>query len=413
VERAHGRDEGDAVTLGFPVANTLAQWGESRYKLWHSLYIMLCFYYASLMTSTSPLARYDARTQAGSLSHDPAQREAMLRLDALAQSFGKSRETGLIGRLLAARKESPAGLYLWGEVGRGKSMLMELFFESVPESSKRRIHFHAFMLDVHRRLHAFRQSGEQDVLPRVVEDIAGETRLLCLDEFQVTDVTDAMILARLFTGLFDAGVVVVMTSNRHPRDLYHGGLQRDQFLKFVALAEQKMQIIALHSPTDYRLKQLRAMTTMFFHPLGDAADAFLVASWAVLTDGATSSELELEVQGRRVLIEKYHAGIAWLTFDELCARPLGANDYLELARVCHTVLLQNIPKLRIEDRNEAKRFVTLIDALYEHHVRLIATADTAPEDIYPSGDGSFEFQRTVSRLHEMQSERYLAQEHEG
>ena len=279
---------------------------------------------------------------------------------------------------------------------------------------KKRIHFHAFMLDVHKRLHAWRKThGADDFLPRVVQDIAENIRLLCLDEFQVTDVTDAMILSRLFTGLMDAGVVVVMTSNRHPKDLYKGGLQRDQFLKFVDVVKARMEIVEIASPHDYRLAQLAAMQATFVQPLGEEADAFLHESWNRLTGDGRSYRLDIEVQGRVLRIDKHHSGIAWLTFDELCARPLGANDYLELATLCHTLLLQNIPAMRLEDRNEAKRFVTLIDALYEHKVKLLATAAAPPDALYPSGDGSFEFQRTASRLHEMQSERYLALPHDA
>lgn len=363
--------------------------------------------------STSPLADYEARLRAGTLKGDEGQRAAVVQFDKLYQALvGQPAAKGLLARLRGAARP-PAGLYVWGEVGRGKSMLMDLFVEYIkPQRPTRRVHFHAFMLDVHKRLHAFRQqSPEADLMARVVADIASETAVLCLDELQVTDVTDAMILARLFSGLMDAGVTVLFTSNRPPHQLYQSGLQRDQFLKFVALIEERLVIHKLQSPTDYRLEQWRTLARTYVHPRDAAADDFLTESWKQLTDGAPNEPLKLEVQGRVLRLDKQAHGVAWLTFGELCVRPLGANDYLTLAKVCHTVLLQGIPALTREERNEAKRFVTLIDTLYDQRVKLIATAATAPEDIYPQGDGTFEFARTVSRLHEMQSEQYLALPH--
>lgn len=365
----------------------------------------------------SPLAAYEARLAAGQSTPDPAQRRVAERLEALFAHVQDSitiPSPSLWMRLLGRKVEAhPVGLYIYGSVGRGKSMLMDMFFACTPAQwPKRRIHFHAFMLDVHKRMHAFRQAGDAgDVLPRTVADIASEVRLLCLDEFQVTDVTDAMILARLFTGLFDAGVRVVMTSNRHPKDLYKGGLQREQFLKFVDVVTSRMELAELDSPTDYRLRQLAAMRSTYHYPLGAKADQFLLDSWNSLTGGERSYRLDIQVQGRILRVDKHNSGVAWLTFDELCIRALGAADYIELATLCHTLLLQGVPAMKIEDRNEAKRFVTLIDTLYEHKVKLIITADAPAEGLYPSGDGSFEFQRTVSRLHEMQSAKYLASAH--
>lgn len=363
----------------------------------------------------SPLAAYEERVASGALAVDGGQRHGAERLDALYKQLRQEIDApppGLFARFFHKSRVATNGLYLYGPVGRGKSMLMDMFFACAsPAWQKKRVHFHAFMLDVHKRLHAWRRTvGADDVLPRVVQDIADETRLLCLDEFQVTDVTDAMILSRLFTGLMDAGVTVVMTSNHHPRELYKGGLQRDQFLKFVDVVKARMEVVELVSPHDYRLKQFTSMERTYMHPLGEAADQFLLDSWERLTDGK-SYRLAIEVQGRTLRIDKHNSGVAWLTFDELCARPLGANDYIELSKLCHTLLLQGIPRMRIEDRNEAKRFVTLIDELYEHKVKLIATADAAVDALYPSGDGSFEFQRTASRLHEMQSAKYLAEPH--
>jgi cell division protein ZapE len=359
------------------------------------------------------LPAYHDRVASGTLTADTAQHQAALALEALYQRLitpiapPKKR---FLPWLKPARTIS-GGLYLWGDVGRGKSMLMDLFVERIKtKRPTRRVHFHAFMQEVHKRLHDLRQSSTatDDLIQTLVKEIAEEVAVLCLDEFQVADVTDAMILSRLFGGLMDKGVTVVFTSNRHPRDLYQGGLQRDQFLKFVDIIERRLKIHELKSPTDYRLKQLKSIQRTYVFPRDGAADDFLLESWNILTDHAPARELELQIQGRKLLIEKHYQGVAWLTFGELCVRPLGPNDYLVLAKQIHTLLLQGIPALTREHRNEAKRFVTLIDTLYDHRVKLIATAATAPDDIYPAGDGSFEFHRTASRLHEMQSESYWA-----
>lgn len=366
-----------------------------------------------MLQASAFLDRYRARVAEGQLRPDEGQLRAAEALATLiGQMAGAPAPKKRLFGLLGSNTAPAGGLYLWGDVGRGKSMLMDLFVAEVkPYLATRRVHFHAFMLDIHKRLYALRQTGAEDVLPHVVADLADEVRVLCLDEMQVSDVTDAMILSRLFAGLMDAGITVVFTSNRPPRQLYQGGLQRDQFLKFVDLLEARIRIVELQSATDYRLQQLQAMERTFCFPLGEAADDFLVDSWQRLTHGAPSEPLRLDVQGRSLRIDKHAHGIAWLTFAELCERPLGANDYIELAHVCHTVLLQGIPALSPEFRNEAKRFVTLIDALYEARVKLVATAATPPEEIYPAGDGNFEFHRTVSRLMEMQSETYLALPH--
>ncbi len=331
-----------------------------------------------------------------------------------AQLTASEQRKGILGIFSKPKPSVEAnGLYLWGDVGRGKSMLTDMFVSAIKSQRKtRRVHFHAFMLEVHQRLHAFRQvASEERLMPQLIEAIASECSVLCLDEMQVHDVTDAMILSKLFFGLMDAGIAVLFTSNRPPRELYQGGLQRDQFLKFVDVLEARIPIVELTSPTDYRLQQLKSMERTYCYPCDAAADDFLLDSWNRLTGGAESEPLRIDVQGRTLRVDKHSQGIAWLTFDELCVRPLGANDYIQLAKVCHTVLLQGIPALSPEYRNEAKRFVTLIDALYEARVKLIATAATAPEDIYPAGDGNFEFHRTVSRLMEMQSETYLALPH--
>ncbi len=358
---------------------------------------------------------YDIHVANGRLRHDPSQRLAALAFESLLQELIGTKETPPTPWWAFWRrhpKPLAPGIYLWGDVGRGKSMLMDMFVEVISKTKKtHRIHFHAFMMDVHRRLFVFRQHHSDDVMQRVIDEIAHEQIILCLDEFQVSDVTDAMILARLFSGLMDAGVVVIFTSNRRPRDLYLNGLQRDQFLKFVDLLEQRIRIVSLESNTDYRLQQLRAMKQTFMYPRDGIADDFLMESWAALTGNAASNPLRIEIQGRVLRVDKHYRGIAWFTFGELCMRPLGANDYLTLAKLCHTILLQGIPQMGPDLRNEAKRFVTLIDTLYDQRVKLIATAATPPDAIYPAGDGSFEFHRTASRLYEMQSEAYFMLPH--
>lgn len=365
----------------------------------------------------SLISAYEQQLASGTVRADSGQRRAAEALEKLLQALNgdapaasKPRLFGLIG----GKDKPKSGIYLWGDVGRGKSMLMDLFVDVARQCKKtRRVHFHAFMLDVHKRLFTYRQNGKGDVMEQVITEIARETQVLCLDEFQVSDVADAMILARLFSGLMDAGVTTVFTSNRPPRQLYQGGLQRDQFLKFVAVLEARTTMVELNGPEDYRLTQLKTIARSYMYPRDGEADDFLLGSWNMLTGKAPSEPLRLENDGRILRVDKQAHGVAWFTFGELCLRPLGASDYLMIARLFHTVLLQGIPKLAAEDRNEAKRFVTLIDALYDHRVKLIATAATAPEGIYEHGDGTFEFHRTVSRLHEMQSETYLGLPHIG
>lgn len=358
------------------------------------------------------IAEYDRRVATGEWKADAGQRAAALAFDKLFSHITNPASPNLLARLKGGKPAS-AGLYVWGDVGRGKSMLMDCFVEAIRKHvPTRRVHFHAFMLDVHKRLHAFRQlHAGSELMDKVIGEIANETRLLCLDELQVTDVTDAMILSRLFSGLMDAGVTVVFTSNRPPHQLYQHGLQREQFMAFIELLKKRVSVVELKSPTDYRLEQWRQLARTYVFPRNTVSDDFLLESWQRLTHGAANEPLRIEVQGRILRVDKHAQGIAWLTFGELCLRPLGANDYLALAKMCHTVLLQGIPAMTREERNEAKRFVTLIDALYDHRVKLVATAEVAVDDLYPAGDGSFEFNRTASRLHEMQSEQYLALPH--
>ena len=344
----------------------------------------------------------------GELEADAAQAAVVEKLQGLSAALAQ--EKG--GRRLFRKKETPRGLYLHGEVGRGKSLLMDLFFDAAPVSAKRRVHFHAFMLEVHARLKTWREKhpGKNDQLSPIAEAIAEEAALLCFDEFQVSDIADAMILGRLFEKLFAAGVVVVATSNRPPDALYKNGLQRDRFLPFIVLLKKRMEIVPLAGKKDYRLASLRALQTVYFTPPGRKADRFLQESFARLTHDAKPESCALTLPGRNLTVPRMHGDVAWFTFSELCAQPLGAADYIEIAREFQTVLLADIPQMTKENRNEAKRFVTLVDVLYEHRAKLVCTAATPPAQLYPEGDGSFEFARTASRLMEMQSEEYLGLE---
>jgi cell division protein ZapE len=363
---------------------------------------------------TGPVRRaYDELIAASELKADPAQSRAVAALDRLAASL---RPKSLLAGLLGRGREGPAGVYLWGGVGRGKSMLMDLAFEQIAVEPKRRVHFHAFMLDVHRRLREARESEEGDPIEPVGDAIADEAKLLCFDEMQVTNPADAMILSRLFGKLLDRGVKVVTTSNRSPRDLYLEGLNRELFLPFIDLIESQMLVVEVSGPTDYRLDRLTGVE-VWHVPNGPEATADLSRAFFQLTDYPVEDRAkvpseELDVGGGRTLhVPKSLKGVAVFSFKRLCGEPRGAADYIAIAQRFHTVIIVGIPVMGAEMRNEAARFVTLVDALYEHKVKLLAAADAEPAGLYPSGDGSFEFQRTVSRLEEMRSAEYLAQGH--
>jgi cell division protein ZapE len=345
---------------------------------------------------------YDARVAAGSLRPDPAQHAVLPRLEALrtwVEERGERRR-GLFARFARA-PEPPRGLYLWGGVGRGKSMLMDLMEAATDSPAKRRVHFHAFMQEVHHGLHAARKRGAEDALEPVAEAMLHDLRLLAFDELQITDITDAMIVGRLFEKLFAAGVAIVATSNRVPEDLYRNGLNRQLFLPFIDLLRARMLVVELESPTDYRRHRLTG-AQVWFTPAG-AARGQLQAIWDDLTGGAPGTPLVLPVNGRQVDLPRFANGVGRASFWELCARPLGPGDYLAIAQAVRVLVLEDIPQMSSSNYNEAKRFVTLVDALYEARVRLVASAAEIPERLYIEGEGSFEFERTASRLREMQA----------
>jgi cell division protein ZapE len=342
-----------------------------------------------------------ARVATGQLRPDPAQRAVLPLLQARrlwAEAAGERRR-GFLARFVR-EAEVPRGLYLWGGVGRGKSMLMDLFHAATDTPAKRRVHFHAFMQEVQAGLHAARKKGVEDALAPVAEALVANLRLLCFDELQITDIADAMIVGRLFERLIDGGVVIVATSNRPPEDLYKDGLNRQLFLPFIALLRERMEVVELESPTDWRQHRL-AGAQVYFHPAGRARGA-IDKIWTDLTGGAPERPLALTVNGRAVEVPRFANGVGRATFWELCARPLGPADYLAIAAAVRVLILEDIPQLSAENYNEAKRFVTLIDALYEARVRLIASAADVPERLYIEGTGAFEFARTASRLQEMQ-----------
>jgi cell division protein ZapE len=362
--------------------------------------------------------RYRALVAAGELRPDPDQEKAVAALDRIAAELAPAPGKGRLARLFGKPAPAPRGAYLWGGVGRGKSMLMDLAFEAIPAQPKRRVHFHEFMLEVHERLRAERAKEEGDPIPPVARAIAAEARLLAFDEMVINNAADAMILSRLFGQLLENKVTVVTTSNRPPRDLYLGGLNRELFLPFIDLVERELDVVPLNGPTDYRLQRLGGFPTWYV-PNGPEAtkalsDAFFRLTDFSVEDRAKVPSEDIPVQGGRSLhVPKSLKGVAVFSFRRLCGEARGAADYLAIARRFHTIILVGIPVMGPDRRNEAARFVTLIDSLYEHKVKLLAAADAAPDALYPAGDGAFEFQRTVSRLIEMQSNDYLAAGHGG
>ena len=366
---------------------------------------------------TTPLARYERLLAAGELKPDPDQRRVAERLDRLARALEEQPTKGsVLWRMLGRKPDPVRGVYLWGGVGRGKSMLMDLLYDTAHVRPKRRVHFHEFMLDVHDRMRAERRKEGGDPIPPVAAAIAAEAKLLAFDEMVINNTADAAIMSRLFTGILEAGTTVVTTSNRPPGDLYKEGLNRDLFLPFIALIERELDVMSLNGPSDYRLDRLAGFPT-WYTPLGDVATQAVSAAFFRLTDYPPGDRIhvpscELKIPGGRTMhVPKALKGVGVFSFKRLCGEPRGAPDYLAIARAFHTIIIVGIPVMGPDRRDQAARFKVLIDALYEHKVKLLATADAEPQALYPSGDGAFEFERTASRLIEMQSAEYLAQGH--
>ncbi len=374
----------------------------------------------------SPLAAYRAKLAAGELRPDPAQALAAEKLETLhgalldyepkaGPGFWRANLGFARGLGLGGAGAPPMGLYLVGQVGRGKSMLMDLFFAASSVPKKRRVHFHEFMLEVHKRIHEWRQtlakkSGDADPIPPLAERLSAEAWLLCFDEFQVTNIADAVILGRLFGALFDKGVVVVGTSNTLPDDLYKGGLQRELFLPAIEILKQKMDVLELESATDYRLNRAAGMT-VYHTPLGAAATAALESAFTDLAGDETPGPEDVLVLGRMLRLPRVANRAAMATFAELCEKPLGPADYAAIATQFHTLVLDGIPELKPDMRDATRRFVTLIDELYEHRVNLICAASVPADRLCGAGDHAKEFQRTASRLAEMQSDAYIKSPH--
>ena len=388
-----------------------------------ALYIAASFAYPPrAMTSNQaegPLAAYRARLAEGRLKPDPVQALAAEKLESLHRALKgydpASNGGGWRARLGLARAPEPAphGLYIYGGVGRGKSMLMDLFFETAPVERKRRVHFNAFMLEIHERLYQEQQEGPRTAehpMAALAAQIAADAWLLCFDEFQVTNIADAMILGRLLEALFARGVVIVTTSNIAPDDLYAGGLQRERFLPTIGLIKERLDVLELEGGVDYRRERIKS-TPVYYTPLGPASTASLESVFLFLTEGTSGSPRKLTVQGRTLVIPRAAQGVAMADFADLCERPLGPADFVALATHFEALVLDGIRVLKPGERDAARRFITLIDELYEHRVKLVCAAEAPPERLYPQGDHAEAFKRTVSRLHEMQSEDYLASPH--
>ena len=374
--------------------------------------------------SASITDRYAALVEAGAIERDPAQVAVVKKLQALTETLAArrlARKGSALGWLFGKKPDTasaPKGLYVWGSVGRGKTMLMDMFFEAAPVKRKRRVHFHEFLADVHGRINIYRQkikNGEvkdSDPIAPVAADLADEAYLLCFDEFTVTDIADAMILGRLFTALFAAGVVVDATSNVEPSRLYEGGLNRALFLPFIELLQTKVEVLKLDARTDFRLEKLGG-APVYHVPADEKAKAALDAAFKALSGKAQGARTVLTVQGHDLVLPQAAGSVARAGFTDLCAQAYGASDYIALAQRFHTLVLDDIPILDFDRRNEAKRFIILIDTLYEHHVKLVASAAAEPHELYRASKGreAFEFDRTVSRLIEMRSEEYLAMPH--
>jgi cell division protein ZapE len=374
--------------------------------------------------ASSVTAQYAAGIAAGQVESDDAQRAVvatMARLEAQLVEYRLARKSSPLGWLFASRASTQPrvkGLYIYGDVGRGKTMLMDMFFEASPVERKRRAHFHEFMLDVHERIFAFRQQmkagerADEDPIKHVAEELAAQAWLLCFDEFHVTDIADAMILGRLFTQLFALGIVMVATSNVPPDDLYKDGLNRALFVPFIDILKEQMDVVRLDARTDFRLEKLAGLP-VWYVPDDAAADAALDDAWRRLAGGHRGDAQDLALKGRSVHVPRAFMGVARFSFHDLCEAPLAAADYLRIAREYHTVILDHVPAMTYDNRNAAKRFIILIDTLYDLNVKLIASAAAEPDALYCAEEGfeAQEFKRTASRLIEMRSEAFLARPH--
>ena len=374
--------------------------------------------------ASSVTAQYAAGVAAGRVERDPAQLaviEKMARLEGRIEQNRLTRKSSSLGWLFASRESTLPrieGLYIYGDVGRGKTMLMDFFFQASPVARKRRAHFHEFMLDVHERVHAFRQKmklGEhegEDPIRHVANELAQQAWLLCFDEFHVTDIADAMILGRLFTQLFERGIVMVATSNVAPQDLYKDGLNRALFVPFIHMLEQHLDVVRLDARTDFRLEKLAGLP-VWYVPADAIADAALDDAWRRLAGGHDGVAADLALLGRAVHVPRAFMGVARFGYSDLCEQPLAAVDYLRIAREYHTIILDHVPVMNFDNRNAAKRFIILIDTLYDMNVKLIGSAAAEPAALYRADQGfeAQEFKRTASRLIEMRSEAYLARPH--
>ena len=360
--------------------------------------------------SGSIVEAYDRAAARGELAADPAQHELAERLDRLAAELAQSESSSSLLGMLRGKARPPRGLYIQGDVGRGKTLLLDMFFEHAPVRKKRRVHFHAFMQEVHTAIFAIRQNGQDrngDAVVTAARDIAAAARLLCFDEFQVNDIADAMILGRLFEALFAAGTVIVLTANIPPADLYRHGLNRQVFLPFIRLIEERLELVTLSGGIDHRLQRVGG-EQVYFYPLGAGADARMQWLWKRLTDTDRGEPVTLAVKGRNFLVPQAARKIARFDFADLCQAAVGAADYLAIAAVFDGVFVEQIPVLQPAQVNEARRFTMLIDTLYDRQIRFAASAETPPEGIYAAGLNTFEFARTVSRLREMIAASYWA-----
>jgi cell division protein ZapE len=370
-----------------------------------------------MVGTDGPVQRYQALIESGDVNADPAQAEAVGRLQAMHEKLDgyqlaslKTSWTQRLGFGKPATIEAPRGLYIHGAVGRGKSMLMDLFFDGVAVENKRRVHFHEFMQEAHDLIHQWRQSNKVSKTTEPIRPtaklLADRNWLLCFDEFEVRDIADAMIVSRLFHAMFELGVVVVATSNRHPNDLYKDGLQRDLFLPFIAILQKRLEVLHLTDGLDYRLDRLKGMS-VYHMPSGPEADAALDLAFDDLTDGRPGKSERVELRGREIVVPKAEGVVARFGFRDLCESPLGPGDYLAIAKRYRSVIVSNVPVMNGERRDAARRFMTMIDTFYDNHVHMVFSADAPPQGLYSGDDWGFEFDRTISRLMEMQSADYI------